>query len=175
MAPLLRGNSLPCRPIWTAQRTAEGFDFTISGIRANASSLGDGQDVTASVVVAGVSPANTSGPVKLAAVKTGLVIPVEVATGDQCADTETTATITIKEGEGIASAINDGSRFVITFRGIPDGVTVTVPTSVDSMDMAASQVGMQTAEDGNYMDYMAAVKDTFGIELATRDCERHRR
>ena len=26
-------------------------------------------------------------------------------------------------------------RFVITFRGIPEGVTVTVPLSVDSMDM----------------------------------------
>ena len=136
----------------------EGFDFTISGIRANASSLGDGQDVAASVLIAGVSPANTSGPVKLAAVKKGLVIPVEVAAGDQCADTETTATITIKEGEGIANAINDGSRFVITFRGIPEGVTVTVPTKVDSMDMPPT--GTEGA-DG----YVAPVTDTFGIEL----------
>ena len=106
MAPLLRGNSLP-RANLDGNNDGKGFDLTISGIRANAASLGDGQDVTASVLVAGVSPANTSGPVKLAAVKTGLVIPVKAATGDQCADTETTATITIKEGAGVLSAIND--------------------------------------------------------------------
>ena len=134
----------------------QGFNFTISGIRANAASLGDGQDVTASVLVAGVSPANTSGPVKLAAVKTGLVIPVKAATGDQCEDTEATATVTIKEGAGVLSAINDGSRFVITFRGIPEGVTVTVPLSVDSMDMPPM---------GEGDDLVAAVTDTFGIEL----------
>ena len=141
---------------------ADGFNLTISGIRANASSLGDGQNVTASVVVAGVSPANTSGPIKLAAVKTGLVIPVEVAKGDQCADTETTATVTIKEGEGIASAINDESRFVITFRGIPEGVTVTVPTSVASMDMPPMGADPTDTEAD---DYVAPVTDTFGIML----------
>ena len=136
-----------------------GFNLVISGIRANASSLGVGQDIVATVFVAGVSPANTSGPVKLAAVKTGLDIPVEVATGDQCADTETTATITIKEGEGVASAINDSSRFVITFRGIPEGVTVTVPTSVESMDTPE----IDAEENGVPV---AAVTDTFGIKLA---------
>ena len=90
--------------------------------------------------------------------KTGLDIPVVVAPGDQCADTKTTATITIKEGAGIASAINDGSRFVITFRGIPDGVTVTVPNEVDSLDMPP-------VVDTNGVADVAAVTDTFGIEL----------
>ena len=67
---------------------------------------------------------------------TGLEIPVTVATGAQCEDTDDAmATVTIKEG--FASAINDNSSFVVTFRGIPDGVTVTVPTSVGTMDMAA--------------------------------------
>ena len=50
---------------------------------------------------------------------------------------------------------------MITFRDIPEGVTVTVPTSVDSMDMA--QVG-DAPEDPDD-DYMAAVTDTFGITL----------
>ena len=85
---------------------------------------------------AGTSPSNTSGPIKVADVMTGLEIPVKVATGAQCEDTDDAmATVTIKEG--FASAINDNSSFVVTFRGIPDGVTVTVPTSVASMDMAA--------------------------------------
>ena len=72
---------------------------------------------------------------KVADVMTGLEIPVKVATGVQCEDVEDAmAAVTIKEG--FASAITDNSRFLVTFRGIPEGVKVTVPPSVDSLDMA---------------------------------------
>ena len=70
--------------------------MTIAGIRANASMLGDGGEVTAVVRVNGT--AAHSGSLKLADVKTGLEIKVTAASGVQCASTDTeTAMITIKE------------------------------------------------------------------------------
>ena len=43
------------------------------------------------------TPVNSS-PIKVADVKTGLIIKVEAATGLQCADEDLMATITIQEG-----------------------------------------------------------------------------
>ena len=112
---------------------ANGFDVLISGIRANASARGDDQDIVAAIEFAGTSPSNTSGSIKVADVMTGLEIPVKVATGFQCEDVkDAMATVTIKEG--FISAITNNSRFLVTFRGIPEGVKVTVPTSVPSLD-----------------------------------------
>ena len=124
-----------------------GFDLLISGIRANASALGNDQEITAEIVFAGTSPSNASGPITVADVMTGLDISVEVATGVQCEDVKNaTATVTIKEG--FDSAITKNSRFLVTFRGIPEGVKVTVPTGVPSTDMV---------EDDDMK--------TFGVEL----------
>ena len=84
--------------------------------------------VTAVVSVGG-SVAH-SGALKLAEVTTGLIVKVDLAEVLQCeTDTESeTAVITIQEGEGFAAAITDEHEFVVTFTGIPEGVTVMVPT-----------------------------------------------
>ena len=92
---------------------------------ANASTVGDGNDVTAEVRVNGVVIKHS--PVKLADVTTGLDITLTAVTGLQCeapSDEEMTVT-TIKFVEGFASALNDDDRLVLAFRGIPEGVTVT--------------------------------------------------
>ena len=59
-----------------------GETVTIGGIMANASALGDGEDVTAEVRVNGVVIKHS--PVKLADVTTGLDITVTAASGLQC-------------------------------------------------------------------------------------------
>ena len=87
---------------------------------ANASALGDGEDVTAEVRVNGVLIDHS--PIKLADVTTGLDITVTSVTGLQCEAESKMATI--KFVEGFASAINDDDQLVVTFRGIPAGVTV---------------------------------------------------
>ena len=104
-----------------------GFQVTIEGIKANASTVGDGEDVTAVVSVGG--SVVHSGSLKLADVTTGLKVKVEGADVLQCeaGDTEGgTATITIQEA-GFASSIGDMNKFVVSFIGIPEGVTVRVP------------------------------------------------
>ena len=105
--------------------TAGGSTVTISGIMANASTLGDGEDVTAEVRVNGVMIKHS--PIKLADVTTGLDITVTSATGLQCeAPSDMTMNVaTIKFVEGFASALRDTDSLVVTFRGIPEGVTVT--------------------------------------------------
>ena len=87
----------------------EGFEVAIGGIKANASTVGDGEDIVAVVSVAG--GVVHSGSLKLADVTTGLIVKVAAADVLQCeTDTETeTAAITIQEGEGFAGAINDGN------------------------------------------------------------------
>ena len=70
-----------------------------------------------------------SGSLKIADVTTGLKVKVEGADVLQCeaGDTEgATATITIQEA-GFASSIVDTNKFVVSFIGIPEGVTVRVP------------------------------------------------
>ena len=102
--------------------TATGGTVTISGILANASMVGDGNDVTAEVRVNGVMIDHS--PIKLADVTTGLDITVTSATGLQC-ESESGKMATIKFVEGFASALKDTDALVVAFRDIPEGVTVT--------------------------------------------------
>ena len=121
----------------------DGIDFpdggatvTIEGIIANASALGDGEDVTAEVSVNGVMI--KFSPIKLADVTTGLDITVTSATGLQCESGPQMATI--KFVEGFASAIRDTDSLVVAFRDIPEGVTVT-PSMMGTgtaLDMASA-------------------------------------
>ena len=92
---------------------------------ANASALGDGEDVTAEVSVNGVMI--KFSPIKLADVTTGLDITVTSAVGLQCeAPSDMTMNVaTIKFVEGFASALRDTDSLVVGFRDIPEGVTVT--------------------------------------------------
>ena len=136
-----------------------GFSMTVSGIRANAAAIGDGNDITANVMV-GDSTVNAA-PLKAADVTTGLDIDADdlkAASGAVCNDGKETATFVIQEG--FASAIratrdtttgdNDDNidqaarsdSIMVTVTGVPDGVKVTVP---------ATQVGdlpATTTEDG---------------------------
>ena len=119
-----------------------GFNLIISGIRANASMVGDGEDIMATVMVGGTVV--HSAPLKVADVTEGLVVKADVAAGLQCADTDDAmAVITIQEGfvDAIVSAVDmtdDGhcraransDSLVVTFTGIPDGVMVMVPAMV---------------------------------------------
>ena len=73
-----------------------GQTVTISGIMANASMVGDGNDVTAEVSVNGVMI--KFSPIKLADVTTGLAITVTKATGLQCEAGSEMATIKFVEG-----------------------------------------------------------------------------
>ena len=100
-----------------------GNTVTIEGIIANASALGDGEDVTAEVRVNGVMIDHS--PIKLADVTTGLDITVSAASGLQCEASDAGMTVaTIKFVEGFASALRDTDSLVVAFRGIPEGVTV---------------------------------------------------
>ena len=73
-----------------------GFNLLIKGIRVNASTVGDDEDIVANVMLNG-TPVNSS-PIKVADVTTGLIIKVKAATGLQCANEDLMATITIQEG-----------------------------------------------------------------------------
>ena len=53
-------------------RTERGFNLIISGIRANASMVGDGEDIMANVMVGGTVV--NSAPIKVADVTEGLVV-----------------------------------------------------------------------------------------------------
>ena len=122
-----------------AQRSDDGGTVTIGGIMADASAVGNGEDITATVTVSGV--AASGSPVKLADVTTGLDITVTAASGLQCEapSAPNMAVATIKFVEGFNSAIRAvaddaqtadvdesarNSVLVLNFRGIPDGVTV---------------------------------------------------
>ena len=103
--------------------TPAGSTVTIGGILANASMVGDGNDVTAEVRVNGVMIDHS--PIKLADVTTGLDITVTSATGLQC-EAPSMAVATIMFTEGFSSAISAADdSLVLNFRDIPDGVTVT--------------------------------------------------
>ena len=110
----------------TASR--KGFNLVIKGLRANASALGDGEDITATVLVGG--RAVHSAPLKVADVTTGLAVTADAAEILQCADTDD-ATAAIKIQEGFANAImSPDDRLVVTFTGIPEGLKVMVPDIV---------------------------------------------
>ena len=178
-----------------------GFNLTIHGIRANASAVGHGEDIMATVMVNGRV---VSMPLfKVADVATGLAVEVEAAEGLQCAaaegDDAKTATITIQEGEDFPNAIMSGmaaefsdddppvettaateskdrDSFMVTFSGIPEGVTVLVPAVValavvddaDTMeDESAPYFGLVLRE-GNRTDGVGKVKDGMApVELST--------
>ena len=141
--------------IWVITSGQHGFQVTIEGIKANASTVGDGEDITAVVSVGG--GVVHSGALKLADVTTGLVVKVEIADVLQCeTDTESeTAVVTIQEG--FVNSIMDTNEFLVTFSGIPEGVTVMVPRmeaelespkimgDVDA-EMAAASFGLMLKE-----------------------------
>ena len=82
---------------------------TIGGIMADASAVGNGEDITATVMVNGT--AATGSPVELADVTTGLDIEVTAASGLQCEEGEAKATIMFTEGFTSAiRAVADDSR-----------------------------------------------------------------
>ena len=114
----------------------DGASIIIGGIMADASMVGNGEDVTATVMINDVTIEHS--PVKLADVKTGLEITVKMASGLQCevstGTTAKTATVTFKEGfvNAIMATSETGGtvtgtpqKLVLNFSGIPDGVTVT--------------------------------------------------
>ena len=120
--------------------TEAGGSITIGGIMANASAVGDGNDVTAEIRVNGVMVEHS--PIKLADVTTGLEIEVTSATGLQCSvasgSTAVVATVFFKEGfnDAIKLVEDDtttadvdesdrSSALVLSLSGVPDGVTVT--------------------------------------------------
>ena len=112
----------------------KGFNLVIKGLRANASALGDGEDITANVLLGGT--AVNSAPLKVADVTTGLQVKADAAELLRCADTDAaTATIEIQEGfanaiMSAASATDPDDRLVVTFTGIPEGLKVMVPDIV---------------------------------------------
>ena len=89
--------------------------------------MGDGEDITANVLVGGT--AVHRDPLKVADVTTGLAVTAAAAEIFQCADTDD-ATAAIKIQEGFANAITDADSLVVTFAGIPEGVKVMVPDIV---------------------------------------------
>ena len=88
-----------------AQRSDDGGTVTIGGIMADASAVGNGEDITATVMVSGT--AASGSPIKLADVTTGLDITVTAASGLRCEAPSATnmAVATIKFVEGFNSAI----------------------------------------------------------------------
>ena len=115
-------------PAWA---TTAGFTAVFSRVRVNAYNVGNGEDVMANVTVAG-RPVNST-PMKVADVTTGLMTPVTAKSGDQCADGNiANARITLKEG--FAGAFMDGDGFVVSFSGVPEGVSITVKEVIDVLE-----------------------------------------
>ena len=130
---------IPSVDLGIGARNDAGGTVVIRGIMVDASAVGNGEDITATVMVSGLEASGS--PVKLADVTTGLDIAVTAATGLQCEAPSATnmAVATIKFVEGFNSAIRAvaddaqtadvdesarNSSLVLNFRGIPDGVTV---------------------------------------------------
>ena len=91
---------------------------------ANASALGDGEDVTAEVRVNGVVIKHS--PIKLADVTTGLDITVTAASGLQCeAPSGTWQKPPSSSWKVLRARSTMTDQLVVAFRDIPEGVTVT--------------------------------------------------
>ena len=105
---------------------ANGFVLVISGLRANASSVGAGEDVMATVMVNGTVARRS--PTKVADVMTGLDVTVKRQNGTICAvpGEDVKATITIKEGKDFEEALQNDTDLVLTFSDVPDGAMVLV-------------------------------------------------
>ena len=142
-----------------------GFNLVISGIRANASTVGAGNEIMATVLIDGVAVNNV--PVKVADVETALEIKLDALAGLQCESRDEDAkavTITIQESEDFENAImarvgadGAGDSLVVTFLHIPEGVKVTVPMGYDVPEV--------TADTPQAMQDMAA--SAFGLERVT--------
>ena len=151
-----------------------GFNLVISGIRANASMVGDGEDIMVNVMVGGTVVNST--PIKAADVTEGLAVKANAADGAQCADTDDAmATITIQEGfvdaiismepastdeADITAARANSDSLVVTFTGIPEGVAVMVPASVP--------LAMIENPDANERENMPMVPDPAAFSLMLR-------
>ena len=121
----------------------DGFQVTIGGIKANASMMGDGEDVTAVVSVQGA--AVHSGSLKVADVTTGLLVEVEAADVLQCDTDIESETATIKLQEGYVNSITVDNDLMVSFTGIPEGVTVIVPGTVAAVDTV--DIGLELQND----------------------------
>ena len=108
-----------------------GFEFKVTGLRADASGVGHGGDITATVKVNGTTAG--SADMKVAGVANGLDPVVTAAKGRECDDAKNAmAKVTIKEGNRYSFMQEDS--FVITLRNVPEGVTVMVPEMVGLVD-----------------------------------------
>ena len=101
-------------------------------------------------------------PIKLADVTTGLDITVTAASGLQCeAPSDMTMNVaTIKFVEGFASALRDTDSLVVTFRDIPEGVTVT-----PSMTGTGTALDMADPEDDGRPSYIGRFSPTHVDDL----------
>ena len=171
---------IPAVDVNLAPETAsrKGFNLVIKGIRANASALGDGEDITATVLVGGT--AVHSAPLKVADVTTGLAVTADAAELLQCADTDdATAAIKIQEGfanaiMSAASATDPDDRLVVTFTGIPEGLKVMVPDIVPlaaddpdtTADEAAASFSLDLMDEGRTSG-VGKIEDNMGeVELS---------
>ena len=157
----------------------KGFNLVIKGLRANASALGDGENITANVLVGGT--AVNSAPLKVADVTTGLQVKADAAELFRCADTDD-ATATIKIQEGFANAImsadsatDPDDRLVVTFTGIPEGLKVMVPDIVPpatddpdtTADEAAASFSLDLMDEGRTSG-VGKIEDNMGeVELSS--------
>ena len=156
-----------------------GFNLVIKGLRANAAALGDGEDITANVLVGGT--AVNSAPLKVADVTTGLAVTADAAELLRCADTDdATATIKIQEGfanaiMSAASATDPDDRLVVTFTGIPEGVKVMVPDIVPlatddpdtTADEEAASFSLDLMDEGRTSG-VGKIEDNMGeVELSS--------
>ncbi len=124
----------------TPAENSQGFEFMIMGLRADASGVGHGNDITATVSVNGTA---VGSPVKVAGVTNGLDPVVNAAKGRECDDADSImARVTIREGN--KNSFMQMDSFLITFRNIPEGVTVMVPETV----------GVETDQPGTNIDEM---------------------
>ena len=180
---------------------AAGFSLVIAGLRVNAASVGDGGDITAVVMVKGSAVGNpievagvaTGLAIKVKTTASGLQC------ADSDADAE--ATITIQEGfkAGIMSGVQardaveddpdtlnvnemmeailgvgfeDVDTVLVSFTGIPEGVSVMVPDAVglapqdndtsadevkESFRLVLMDTGRDTGIDGKVVDNKATV------------------
>ena len=109
-----------------------GFEFKVTGLRADASGVGDGGEITATVKVNGTTASNGDA-MTAASVMNGLDPVVKAAKGRECDDADSAmAKVTIKEGNRYSFMQEDS--FVITLRNVPEGVTVMVPEMVGLVD-----------------------------------------
>ena len=118
-------------PIANSAWSTAGFSAVFSRVRVNAAAVGDGGDVMANVLVGGT--AVNAAPLKLADVTTGLETPVVAKSGDQCADGSiANARITVKEG--FASSFMNGDSFMVSFSGVPEGVSIEMPANIARLE-----------------------------------------